>query len=469
MELDVPFRRSTPRNLDYPTHGPIAARIASACGRPFMPWQAYTADLALEYDPETGRFIHPTHLIMVPRQGGKTTLLIPWMNTLALLRARARIWYTAQTGKDASEWFVNEAMPAMGPMDHLVHHRRPSGSESWTYHHNRSIVRMFAPQRDSLHGKQSDGVFLDEAWAHTDLRGAELLQAIGPTQATRTRQAPGPQVGILSAAGDASSTFLIAQLRQFRSSLARMDHGDVLVEFGVPDDEDATDPDVAARYHPAVGHTIERSYLYAERKRLGPDGFARAYGCRQIMPDLASGAVIPLDDWNACRDDAPIPDGARVAGFGVEVAPDRSFGAIVAVTTSGVLEVIHVEHGTAWIAPAAVKLGRDWNAPVVIDDYGPAATVSDRIREEGDPRLLLTPSTREVGTASARIHDDIVSHELVHRTNPDLDLAVESASTRPLGDGAWTWNRRAGGGPIVPLVAATMAWFAYTRSRLGPS
>lgn len=464
-------RLHTPRNPELPTYGDIAARIAAACGRPFMDWQREAADVTLEYHPETGVLAHPTALWLVPRQAGKTTCLVSWMNTLALLRDRARVYFTMQTGVDASEWLTNEAQPLMEPLRRagLTVNRNPSGRESTRWVHNDSLVRMFAPQRDALHSKQSDGVALDEVWAHTDIRGGELLQAIGPTQATRAGTKPGAQVLMMSAAGDATSTFLISQLREMRSAHARKDPGVVVIEYGVPEGEDATDPDVAARYHPAVGRTIPASYLHDERKRLGPEGFARAYGCHQVMPDLGSGSIISPEDWGACRDDAPLPNGTRLAGIGVDIAPDRSVSAIVVATTTGILETVRVEHGTAWVAPEAVRLARLWGADLFIDRGGPAATVADIVEEDYDRHLLADPAltARDVGIAAARFHDDVEARRLRHRTNPDLDLAVESAATRPLGE-AWTWSRRAGGGPIVPLVAASLAWFAYTRHRRQP-
>ena len=52
--------------------------------------------------------------------------------------------------------------------------------------------------------------------------------------------------------------------------------------------------------------------------------------------------------------------------------------------------------------------------------------------------------------------------KLYHIAQPALDLAANIASTRPLGDGAWAWDRKKSLEDISPLVAATMAFGAAT-------
>lgn len=49
-----------------------------------------------------------------------------------------------------------------------------------------------------------------------------------------------------------------------------------------------------------------------------------------------------------------------------------------------------------------------------------------------------------------------------HITQPALDLAANIAATRPMGDGAWAWDRNKSIEDISPLVAVTMAFGAAT-------
>ena len=54
-------------------------------GTPLMPWQQRVADTALEVDPGTGRLAYREVTLTVPRQSGKTTLIL----ALAVHRALA--------------------------------------------------------------------------------------------------------------------------------------------------------------------------------------------------------------------------------------------------------------------------------------------------------------------------------------------------------------------------------------------
>ena len=158
-----------------------------------MPWQRDTLDVLLEYDPDTGLYVHSTALVLVGRQAGKTFETGVLLEERAFTTPRARCWYTAQTQSDAEQWFRDEHLPLLE--DQLAfrgrYKRRLSqGSHQVAWAHTAGIVRCFSPTRSALHGKQSDLVNIDELWAFSSAVGDELLQAIGPTQATR----PGAQV-----------------------------------------------------------------------------------------------------------------------------------------------------------------------------------------------------------------------------------------------------------------------------------
>ena len=90
-------------------------RFARAIGRPLMPWQQEVADTALEVG-DNGLFAYKLVIVTVPRQSGKTTLDGAVLEHRALTVPRARCWFTMQTGKDASDWFVNEHMPMLEPL-----------------------------------------------------------------------------------------------------------------------------------------------------------------------------------------------------------------------------------------------------------------------------------------------------------------------------------------------------------------
>ena len=199
----------------------MVAKFSAAMGRPFMPWQADVADVALEVDPETRRFAYKLVDITVPRQSGKTTLFGAAMEHRAATLRNARVWFTQQSGKDAVDWFLNEHEPlvaALGAGAYTL--RRAAGSENIRWKKSAGMVRPFPPTAESLHSKLSDLVVVDECWSFDVVRGAALDQGIVPTQATR----PNAQVWKVSTAGDATSTWWLGTVEQGRAAATRRAH-----------------------------------------------------------------------------------------------------------------------------------------------------------------------------------------------------------------------------------------------------
>ena len=68
-------RFATRPNPDRPSFGRHVATVAAALGTPLLPWQRLVADIAFEVD-ERGRYAYPLVVVSVPRQSGKTTLVL---------------------------------------------------------------------------------------------------------------------------------------------------------------------------------------------------------------------------------------------------------------------------------------------------------------------------------------------------------------------------------------------------------
>ena len=233
-----------------------------------------------------------------------------------------------------------------------------------------------------------------------------------------------------------------------------------LIEYGVPDGLDATSPDVAARYHPAVGHTIAPDYLRTERRRLGPEGFARAYGAHQVIPSV-SGRVFPLEQWRAGEllADARPPVGACALLY--DVAHDRSDAAIAAAWThtDGRTVFALLEHHpyVGWVESRFREL-RTVLRPRACgyDAYGPGRDIAGRLERSG--MHLESMDTSDVIEAYESFLSAHEAGTLWHLPATPFELALTVAGRRPIGD-AYAWGRRTSSGSIAALVAATnVAW-----------
>jgi hypothetical protein len=330
----------------------------------------------------------------------------------------------------------------------------------------RGTCRPFNPTAEGLHGKTSDLVIVDEAWAFDPIRGRELDAAIVPTQATR----PGAQVWKISTAGTDASLWFLSAVEAGRAAVnAGRRTGTAYFEWGCPDRLDPTDPAAWPEYHPAYGRTISAEACRAALDLLGPDEFARAYGNRWLH---TVSRVIPAASWLAAGDEAqPMPEVGCVA-LGFDVAVNRSDAAIVAAWPDGPvmrLEVAEWRDGCGWLPERLGELVARWRPLAVsYDAAGPALDVADECRRAGLD--VEGVKTRDYAAACAGFLEAVIAEPPLLRYRPHraLDDAAAAASRRALGD-AWAWGRRQSSVSLSTLTAATVArWAALHASPVGP-
>lgn len=461
-------RYGTPRPTGA-TYGPAICKIMEWLGTPAMPWQEYAADVIGEIDPKTGLPRWPMVIISVPRQAGKTTLVLAACIQRMLTGEKRRVWSTAQTGlKARKKWIEQVEAIETGnfPLKELFKVKKSQGSEQLSIPRLGSHFSPHPPSEDSLHGEQSDLNFIDEGWVFDEAQAQALMQAIVPTQTTR----PGAQTIIVSTMGTAASTWfhgLVDRAKQPGSKIA-------LLEWGIGPDDDPTDLETIARTHPAYGHTLNMNALEAARQQLAPSEFARAYGNR---PTGARERFIPLEAWQSAQSEMMIPDDAPVV-FGAAVSMDRTEVAIAAAAFADdgipIVEMVDVRPGTGWAAKRLEKLVEKHGAPApLVDRIGPSGTLVDQLKQADlEPPKFYA---RDLSTACADFMDRITRVDVDGVAAPDirirpdesLDMAAELAEQRRMGD-AWAWDRKRPAGSIAALEAATLALFALMHRPAAP-
>jgi hypothetical protein len=409
-------------------------------------------DVALEVDPVTGRYAYSLVTVSVPRQSGKTVDVFDVMATRAIGQG-ALCAYTADTGQKARRrWrgFVDDTLPkAFRPKGTV---RLSNGDESWRA--GAGKVRPFAPNRDAIHGDQTDLAVIDEAWSFLEEEGDALTTAIKPTQQTRRR----PQVWILSAAGDYRSSWWKRLVEAGRAGAPGHAH----FEWGAPDDAAVFDAASWPSWHPGVGHLFDAATIPDLLTGISRDDAIRSYGNRWR---LAVVSKWPPGAFEAATIPAPVPMPPALA-LAVDVEHDRSASSLSAVhrLPDGriLTQLLANGAGTSWlIGETRVWLERTGRLPVLYDEKGQAAAVVD-----ADPapnaggRIRWEPidSTRYERSCSGHF-EAVVEGRAVHLEAPELADAAAIAVDRKWRNGdAWAWSRASSPGDVTPLISCALAY-----------
>lgn len=442
--------------------------MAAKLGVPFRPDQRYVADVGGEYDPETGMPYYREVVYTVPRQTGKTSLFLAWQ----INRCVSRRWshpqrsvFTAQTGKDARDKWLDEFFPQIRNSDirQLVAKKgkrlsinEGMGNESITFTTG-SIIRLLSSSSSSGHSKTLHQAVLDEIWHDVDDRREQGLR---PAMIT----IPDAQLLVCSTAGTQASTVLNRKVANGRRIVAE-DPGSGVAYFECsaeddwdPEDEDsyfgfmpALCPDPPCRCDPAGEwhHNVTLGALRDERINMEPGEFRRAYGNR---PTAGADVIVPESIWRrVCHPEATSaakPEGAL--RFGLDVAEDRASASIVACDGK-TIELVEHRPGTGWCADRCNELTGLHGGQVAVDFGGPAGVLADNI--ESCDKM----GGREVVQAVGAMYDGIVEATAVFRWDQRFDDAIGGAVKKPVGDN-WVWSRKASSADVTPLMAASLAF-----------
>lgn len=411
-----------------------------------MPWQRLVADISTEIDTRTGMPAYREIVVTVPRQSGKTTLVLALELHRALLWPRSqRIAYTAQTGWDARRKLIDDQAPLLmaSPLHAAVSKViRGAGNEAIIFK-NGSRIDVLASTESAGHGRTVDLAVLDEAFSDTDDRRE---QALLPAMATRADA----QLLVVSTMGTEGSTYLNRKIETGRAAiLDDIGGGIAYFEWSADADADIDSIDTWRSCMPALGHTIDEQVVRHARQTMSEGDFRRSMLNQKTVSEER---VIPLAMWEAVVDNGVAPDGKL--RFGLDVNPDRSASSIAVADDHGNCELVEYRPGVSWVVDRLAELSTRWNAPVALDSYSPAGSMADELQSRGVQVIRYT--TREMANACGLFFDRVADRNVRILRNEFLDLAAAGARRRTVGD-AWLWARKNGDCDISPLVAVTLA------------
>ena len=460
-------------------------------GVTLMPWQKWLLIHALEVVdyPDGWRFRFRTIIVLVGRQNGKTTLgAVLSLFFLYCLRTGLVIG-TAQDLEQAEDtWSMCVEMAQSNDelSDQISHVWYTNGAKRLQLTDNRNY-RVRASTRKAGRGKSADLVLLDELREH---RTWEAWSALSKTGIAKKNAL----LWCMSNAGDGTSVVL----RHFRirahallgdpdGIAAALADGEPLdedtdledtalgiFEWSAPPDADKRDREAWAQANPSLGYTIEERTIRAACADDPDDVFKTECLCQWVTAAIAP--PFPVGAWEAGIDPQSIiaPDSALF--FGVDVSDDRARASIAVCgmrpDRSWHVELVAYRNGVGWLQGWFAQRAEQYRGmKVALQSKGAPVSGMAEIIAAVDGVEIIPCQGADVAGWCGRFWDAVASLDpskqgevvpIYHLPQPALDLAANVASTRPLGDGAWAWDRRKSLEDISPLVACTMAFGAAT-------
>ena len=458
-----------------------------------LPWQKWLVIHALEIidDPVDGwRLRFRTVVVEVARQNGKTTLSkvisLYFMYQLEV----ALILGTAQDVSNAED--VWQQVVEMAQENELL---SPAIKHVWFTNGSKRLqlvggrdYRVRASNRKAGRGKTADLVLLDELREHQTW---EAWAALSKTGIARKNSL----MWCMSNAGDGTSVVL----RHFRlRAHAQLGDPDGVVkamgesepeaeasaessalgwfEWSAPPDADPKDVHALAQANPSLGYTIELSTLMAAQADDPADVFKTECLCQWVTTTVVP--PFPIGAWDAGKDEKSTIAEESPLWFGIDIAADRLHTSIAVCgqRADGAWHVELAEYrtGSGWIVKWLQTAAPNYEGGIKIalqSKGAPIASMMDVIAAI-DGVEVIECCGKDVAGWCGRLYDAVSACDenaetdavpVYHITQPALDLAANIAVTRPMGDGAWAWDRNKSMEDISPLVAATMAFGAATR------
>lgn len=359
--------------------------------------------------------------------------------------------------------------------------------------------KVATPNRKNTRGAACDLVLLDEVREHQTF---QAWSAASKTIKARKSAA----VWCMSNAGDGTSVVLRHLRLQAHRALGDPDgivaeQGDEsgehaeeeaealssigLFEWSAEPGCDKWDRDAWAQANPSMGYGfLDESAIAAECATDPEPEFRTEDLCQWVTATVVS--PFPEGAW-----EAGIDGGSHIApdsplAFGVDVSTDRQHAAIAVCGErpdhQWHAEVVAYRDNLGWLVEWFRSRVHDYGGTMRVALQGggaPSASVAELLGSVEGVEVTTCTGTK-LGQWCGRLWDAVAALDpardeeettseglavpLRHIEQPRLDLAANVAVTRPLSDGAWSWNRDRSVEDISPLVAVTMAFGLATEA-----
>lgn len=426
--------------------------------------------MAVEQDEEGNwKWVNPKAGLLVPRQNGKTELIIARIIGGMIFLGEALI-YTAHSDKTVDETkrrvlrFFYDAEVEIRDMLTSEFDKEPK-SFDYVELRNRGRAVFRTRTRTGGLGTTNDTLIMDEDQEETDAQQEALLPTIsaGKSQNQQIIRAGTPPSG-----GGAGTVFL----RIRKNVVDGKDTETCWQEWSVETITDPHDEDAWYETNPSLGYHLMLVAVRNEAKDMAVDSFNKMR--LGWIAGVESMRAISDEQWSPLSTKSvQLPDNPNLV-YAVKFAPD---GSAVSLAVGVIMPdaKVHVElverkpmsAGTGWLVLWLMDNARWRKANKIIID-GAAGTqllVEELVRS--NPKIskrILTPNAREAGAAYADFYSGIENAQLTHFDQPALNISVRTVKKRSIGkDGMYGYASMNPDIQSDPTEAAALAYYGARR------
>ncbi len=446
---------------DLPSKGQEMIDFATELGINLMEWQKFVCIHGHKVRAD-GRWAHSELGLIMARQQGKSTLMMlriltgmfVWGEGLQLASAH-RLTTSLETFRQIVG--LIETNPKLEKEVKKI--RWQHGAEEIELFGNRRFVVKAA--NNAARGlSKPETIHLDELREYKDEDAWSSMRY-------SMMAAKNPQVWIYSSAGDQHSVIL-NKLRERALASATTNDPIGWFEWSAPIllPSGEMNWSAFAQANPSLGITIHPDNLKAVIN--DPPDIVRTEVLAQWVDTINS--AIDAQKWAMCQIDAIPLDPEQPTWLGLDLSPDRKFGALVAAQRlSGERFYIQLLH--TWsndyslndlaVANDIAPYVRKYNTQTVAYSKRTSQAVASRLSSAG---IQVTDMDGAIYAESCdRWLGAINSHRLQHSGQEELTQQTLSAAKLPFGDGSWIIGRRASRVAVCASVASALVTYFATQ------
>jgi hypothetical protein len=450
---------------DLPSKGQDMIDFATELGINLMEWQRFVCIHGHKIR-EDGRWAHSELGLIMARQQGKSTLM--------MLRILTGMFVWGEGLQLASAHRLTTSLETFRQIVGLIetHPKLEKEVKKIRWQHGAEEIELFGNRRfvvkaanNAARGlSKPETIHLDELREYKDEDAWSSMRY-------SMMAAKNPQVWIYSSAGDQHSVIL-NKLRE--RALASATTNDPIGWF-----EWSAEPDAPillpsgemnwsafAQANPSLGITIHPDNLRAVIN--DPPDIVRTEVLAQWVDTINS--AIDAQKWAMCQIDAIPLDPEQPTWLGLDLSPDRKFGALVAAQRLPgerfYIQLLHTWSNDYSLNDLAVANDiapyvRKYNTQTVAYSKRTSQAVASRLSSAG---IQVTDMDGAIYAESCdRWLGAINSHRLQHSGQEELTQQTLSAAKLPFGDGSWIIGRRASRVAVCASVASALVTYFATQ------